>query len=316
MDIHKNARSCPASRELLVRRVLEQGWSVSEAAGAAGLSVRTAYKWLRRYKAEGPSGLADRSSRPRRSPCKTPRARRRRVVELRRRRMSGAEIAVRLGMSPATVARVLQRAGLSRLKSLEPTEPPRRYQKQRPGELLHLDIKKLGRFTSVGHRMSGNKRRRSRNVGWDYVHVAIDDASRLAYVEVLPDERQGSAAAFLHRAVAWYARHGIQIRRLMTDNGNCYRSKLFAATRRRFGIRHSFTRPYRPRTNGKAERLIQTLLREWAYRFVYQSSQQRQQCLPHYLHFYNWHRQHQALKRRAPASRLPLPVNNVLRIHN
>ena len=315
MDIHKNARSCPASRELLVRRVTRESWSVGEAAGAAGLSKRTAYKWLQRYRAEGPSGLADRSSRPRRSPGRTPRARRRRVVELRRQRMSGAEIAVRLGLSCATVARILRSEGLSRLKSLEPTEPPRRYEKEHPGELLHLDIKKLGRFRRAGHRVTGDKYRRSPGAGWDYVHVAIDDASRLAYVEILPDERQDSATAFLERAVAWYARHGIPIQRLLTDNGNCYRSKLFAATRRRFGIRHSFTRPYRPRTNGKAERLIQTLLREWAYRFVYQSSKHRQRCLPRYLHFYNWHREHRALNRRAPASRIPLPVNNVLRIH-
>ncbi len=315
MDIHKNARSCPASREVLVRRVLRQGWSVPEAAEAAGLSARTAYKWLQRYKAEGLSGLADRSSRPRRSPGRTPRARRRSVVALRRQRMSGAEIAAQLDLSPATVARILRRQGLSRLKSLEPTEPPRRYEKKHPGELLHLDIKKLGRFHRAGHRVTGNKHRRSPGAGWDYVHVAIDDASRLAYVEILPDERQGSATAFLERAVVWYARHGIHVQRLLTDNGSCYRSKLFAATRRRFGIRHGFTRPYRPQTNGKAERLIQTLLREWAYRFVYQSSTHRRRCLPRYLHFYNWHREHRALQRRTPASRLPLSVNNVLRIH-
>ena len=316
MDIHKNARSCPASRELMVRRVLHEGWGVGQAAEAFGVSKRTVYKWLRRFQAEGLSGLQDRSSRPRRSPGRTPRARRRRVAELRRKRMSGAEIAARLGMAPATVARILKREGLSRLKSLEPTEPPRRYEKQHPGELLHLDIKKLGRFDRVGHRISGDKRRRSRNVGWDYVHVAIDDASRLAYVEILDDERQASAVAFLERAVAFYARHGIKIQRLMTDNGNCYRSHLFAAARRRYGIRHSFTQPYRPRTNGKAERLIQTLLREWAYRFLYQSSRHRQRCLTSYLHFYNWHRQHRALKRKPPASRLPLTVNNVLRIHS
>jgi len=317
MDIHKNARSCPASRELLVRRVLERGWSVPEAAEASGLSKRTAYKWLHRYKAGGLSGLADRSSRPRRSPGRTCRARRRRVVELRRERMSGAEIAARLGLSPSTVARILRREGLHRLQSLEATEPPRRYEKQHPGELLHLDVKKLGRIRGVGHRMSGSRQHHNRNrgIGWDFVHVAIDDASRLAYVEILPDERQGTAAACLERTVAWYAQRGIRIQRLLTDNGNCYRSKLFAETCRQLGLRHSFTRPYRPRTNGKAERLIQTLLREWAYRFVYHSSLQRQQCLSHYLHFYNWHRQHQALNRLPPASRLPLPVNNVLRIH-
>lgn len=318
MDIHKNARSCPASRELVVRRVLEQGWSVGQAAEAAGLSVRTAYKWLHRYRAEGLSGLADRSSRPRRSPRKTPRARRRRVVALRRQRMSGAEIAARLGMSQATVARILRRQGLHRLRSLEPTKPPRRYEKQHPGELLHLDTKKLGRIRGVGHRITGQRKHHNRNrgIGWDFVHVAIDDASRLAYVEILPDERQGAATAFLERAVAWYAQRGIRVQRLLTDNGNCYRSKLFAAHCSGLGLRHSFTRPYRPQTNGKAERLIQTLLREWAYRFVYHSSIQRQQWLSHYLHFYNCHRQHQALNRQPPASRLPSTVNNVLRIHS
>jgi len=315
MDIHKNARSCPASRELLVRRVMEQGWSVAAAAEAAGLSVRTAYKWLGRYKAKGRGGLADGSSCPRRSPRRTPRTRRRQVVALRRQRMSGTEIAVRLDLSPATVGRILRHQGLSRLKSLEPTEPPRRYEKQHPGELLHLDIKKLGRIRGVGHRVTGKRQHRNRGIGWDFVHVAIDDASRLAYVEILPDERQGSATAFLERAVAWYAQHGIQVQRLLTDNGSCYRSKVFAKARRGLGMRHSFTRPYRPRTNGKAERLIQTLLREWAYRFAYQSSIQRQRCLAHYQHFYNWHRQHQALNRLPPASRLPSTVNNVLSFH-
>ena len=316
MDIHKNARSCPRSRELLVRRVLEQGWPVREAGEAAGLSVRTAYKWLQRYRASGLPGLADRSSRPRCSPRRTRKALRRQVVALRRQRMSGAEIAVRVDLSAATVARILRSEGLSRLKSLEPTEPPQRYEKEHPGELLHLDIKKLGRIRGVGHRITGKRQHRNRGIGWDFVHVAIDDHSRLAYTEVLADERQDTAAGFLKRAVAWYARHGIRVQRLLTDNGSCYRSKRFAKTCRRLTVRHSFTRPYRPRTNGKAERLIQTLLREWAYRFVYRSSIQRTRCLTRYLHFYNWHREHQALRRRAPVSRLPLAVNNVLRIHS
>lgn len=315
MDIHKNARSCPRSRELLVKRVLEQGWSVGEAGEAAGLSVRTAYKWLKRYRASGLPGLADRSSRPRCSPKRTPKSDRRQIVALRRQRMSGAEIAARLKRSPSTVARILRSEGLSRLKSLEPIEPPRRYEKSRPGELLHLDIKKLGRIRGVGHRITGKRQHRNRGIGWDFVHVAIDDHSRLAYTEVLPDERQDSAIGFLQRAVAWYARHGIQVQRILTDNGSCYRSKRFAKTCRRLAMRHSFTKPYRPRTNGKAERLIQTLLREWAYRFVYHSSIQRTRWLSRFLHFYNWHREHQALGRRAPASRIPLNVNNVLRIH-
>ena len=315
MDIHKNARSCPASREVLVSRVLREGWSVPEAAEAAGLSKRTAYKWLQRYKAEGPSGLADRSSCPRRQPRRTPEAQVRRIVSLRRQRMTGAEIAFRLQIPRSTVARVLQRAGLARLRFLEPPEPVRRYEKKHPGELLHLDIKKLGRIRGVGHRITGNRRDTSPGAGWEYVHVCIDDHSRLAYVEVLPDERQGTATGFLERAVAWYAEHGIQTQRILTDNGNGYRSHRFAGACRRLAVRHGFTRPYRPQTNGKAERLIQTLLREWAYRFAYRSSRQRRLRLARYLHFYNWHRQHTSLNRRAPASRLP-SVNNVMRIHS
>ncbi|MEZ5331911.1 MAG: IS481 family transposase [Thermoanaerobaculia bacterium] len=315
MDIHKNARSCPQSRELLVNRVLDQGWAVREAADAAGLSERTAYKWLRRYQAEGVSGLADRPSRPHRLRCKTPRGRVRRVVELRRQRQSGAEIAARLGLSPATVSRILRRHRLSRIRDIEPQEPPRRYEKQLPGELIHLDIKKLGRIRGVGHRITGERQHRNRGIGWEYVHVAIDDASRVAYVEILPDERAETAAGFLERAVAWYRAHGIEPQRLLTDNGSCYRSRLFASTCSSLGLRHGFTRPYRPRTNGKAERFIQTLLREWAYRFAYGSSLQRQRQLHRYAHFYNWHREHRALGRLPPASRLPSTVNNVLRIH-
>ena len=314
MDIHKNARSCPRSREFLVHRILREGWEVSQAAEAAGLSKRTAYKWLGRYKAEGLSGLADRSSRPRRQPSRTPRALRERIVTLRRQRMCGAEIACRLGMPRSTVARILQREGLGRLRALDPPEPARRYVKQHPGELLHLDIKKLGCIRGVGHRITGNRRDTSPGAGWEFVHVCIDDASRLSYVEVLPDERQGTTTGFMKRAVAWYTRQGITTERILTDNGNPYRSHRFAAACRRLGIRHSFTKPYRPQTNGKAERLIQTLLREWAYRFPYSSSAQRRQRLTRYLHFYNCHRMHQSLGGQPPLSRLP-HVNNVMRIH-
>jgi len=315
MDMHKNARSCPASRELLVRRILREGWGVSQAAGAAGLSKRTAYKWLQRYKAEGPSGLADRSSHPLHQPTRTPRARVERILTLRRQRMCGAEIACRLGMARSTVARILHREGLGRLRALDPPEPVRRYVKQHPGELLHLDIKKLGRIRGIGHRITGNRRDTSPGAGWEYVHVCIDDASRLGYVEVLPDERQGTTTGFLERAVAWYARQDIATQRILTDNGNPYRSHRFAAACRRLGIRHSFTRPYRPQTNGKAERLIQTLLREWAYRFPYRSSKQRRRRLTRYMHFYNCHRMHQSLGGLPPLSRLP-HVNNVLRMHS
>lgn len=315
MDIHKNARSCRASRELLVRRILREGWGVSQAAEAAGLSKRTAYKWLQRYKAGGLSGLADRSSCPLHQPTRTPRDRVRRILAMRRQRMCGAEIACRLGMARSTVARILQREGLGRLRALDPPVPVRRYVKQHPGELLHLDIKKLGRIQSIGHRITGNRRDTSPGAGWEFVHVCIDDASRLAYVEILPDERQGTTTGFLERAVAWYTRQDIPTQRILTDNGNAYRSHRFAAACRRLGVRHGFTRPYRPQTNGKAERLIQTLLREWAYRFPYRSSRQRRSRLTRYLHFYNCHRMHQGLDGLPPLSRLPL-VNNVLRIHS
>lgn len=315
MDIHKNARSCPASRELLVRRILREGWGVSQAAEAAGLSKRTAYKWLRRYQAEGLSGLADRSCRPHRQPTRTSQARVEQILAMRRQRMCGAEIACRLGMPRSTVARILKREGLGRLRSLESPEPPRRYVKQHPGELLHLDIKKLGRIRGIGHRITGNRRDTSPGAGWEYVHVCVDDASRLGYVEILPDERQGTTTGFLERAVAWYARQGIPTQAILTDNGNAYRSHRFAAACRRLAVRHGFTRPYRPQTNGKAERLIQTLLREWAYRFPYRSSTQRRRRLTRYLHFYNHHRMHQSLGGLPPTSRIP-HVNKLLGMHS
>ena len=315
MDIHKNARSCPASRALLVQRIQEQGWSVPEAAEAAGISKRTAYKWLKRYDTEGLSGLADRSSRPLRHPTQTPRKRIRRVVGLRCRRMTAAEIACRLRMPRSTVARILKRTGVGRLRNLEPREEVRRYEREHPGELLHLDIKKLGRIRKPGHRVTGDRRDTSYGAGWEYVHVCVDDASRLAYVEVLPDERQENTTAFLKRAVAWYQKLNIQTQRILTDNGNPYRSKLFARACKALGIKHTFTRPYRPQTNGKAERLIQTLLREWAYRFPFKNSELRTKRLRYYLHFYNCHRMHQALGLLPPISRLPI-VNNLMGMHS
>jgi transposase InsO family protein len=315
MDIHKNARSCRASREVLVKRVLERGWSISQAAEAAGLSKRTAYKWLGRYKAEGLSGLVDRSSRPVRQPTRTPEACRQQIVAMRRQRMVGAEIACRLQMPRSTVARILKQEGLSRLRSPEPSEPIRRYEKEHPGELLHLDIKQLGRIRGVGHRITGNRKDTSPGAGWEYVHVCIDDNSRLAYVEVLPTQRQGDATGFLKRAVDWYASQGIRTQRILTDNGNCYRSHRFTDACTHIGIKHSYTRHYRPQTNGKAERLIQSLLREWAYRFAYPNSRKRRRRLVDYVHFYNYHRMHQSLGGLPPASRLPR-VNNLMGIHS
>jgi len=314
MDLHKNARSCPASRALLVKRVLEQGWTVRQAAEAQGLSERSAYRWLARYRAEGLTGLLDRSSRPHNIPRKTPQKQLKRIVSLRFRRLSGAEIASYTGSPRATVARWLNRVGLGRLRQLAPPEPIRRYQKEHPGELLHLDIKKLGKIHGVGHRITGDKAKRARGIGWEYVHVCIDDASRLSYVEVLEDEKGPTASTFLRRAVAWFADRGIDTQKILTDNGSCYVSKHFAETCSSLKIKHGRTRPYRPRTNGKAERFIQTLIREWAYAFTFYTSADRVHLLPKYLHFYNHHRAHSALGGLAPASGLIL--NNAVGIHS
>lgn len=314
MDLHKNARSCPASRALMVRRVLEEGWTVRKAAEAQGLSERAAYRWLARYRAEGMEGLEDRSSRPQRMTNRTPEKRIRKIVSLRLRRMSGAEIACRTGVPRSTVARWLARVGMGRLRQLAPPEPIRRYQKEHPGELLHLDIKKLGKIRGVGHRITGDKRKRARGVGWEFVHVAIDDASRLAYVEVLADEKGPTAATFLRRAVKWFEKQGVTTQKILTDNGACYISNAFQQVCSLLGVKHSRTRPYRPRTNGKAERFIQTLIREWAYAFTFHTSAARVHLLPRYLHFYNHHRAHSALGGQPPVSRLNL--NNLVRINS
>jgi len=247
-------------------------------------------------------------------PVRTPKEKVEEILMLRLQRMTAAEIAERTHVPRSTVARWIRRAGLGRLKQLAPPEPIRRYERQHPGDLLHMDIKKLGRILGLGHRITGDKTRRARGVGWEYVHVAIDDNSRLAYVEVLDDERAHSAVSFLHRAVTWFAEHGVTVRRVLTDNGSCYIANAFAASCSRLNLKHSRTRPYRPRTNGKAERFIQTLTREWAYAFAFHTSDARAQLLPLYLHFYNHHRAHSALARQPPVSRLNL--NNVLRTHS
>jgi transposase InsO family protein len=226
------------------------------------------------------------------------------ILQLRRRRQTGAEIARRVSVSPATVARILARYGLSRLKALDPKEPVQRYQREHAGELLHFDIKKLGRIRGVGHRITGDRIYRARGIGWEFVHVAIDDASRLAYAEVLKNERTACATAFLRRTIAWFSARGVRVQSLLTDNGSCYVSHRFTKTCQSMGLRHIRTRPYRPRTNGKAERFIQTLLREWAYRRPYHSSDQRRERLPRYLHYYNHRRPHASLKKKPPASRL------------
>ena len=240
-----------------------------------------------------------------------------RIVALRRQRLTGKHIANEVGVSPATVSRVLKRAGLSRLKDIEPAEPVRRYEREHPGEMIHIDIKKLGRFERVGHRITGDRtgQSSSRGFGWEFVHVCIDDASRIAFSQILPDERKESAVAFLKAAVAYYASLGVTIARVMTDNGACYRSKAFARACRELGLRHIRTRPYTPKTNGKAERFIQTALREWAYAIAYPTSNHRAQELPIWLHRYNWHRPHGSLKSKTPISRLALTEDNLLRLH-
>jgi transposase InsO family protein len=277
---------------------------VTSAAEAAGVSRRTAFKWKARYQEAGEAALVDRSSRPHRMPRQAHPDRVEEVLRLRRRRCTGPQIAARVGLSTATVARILARSGLSRLKSLEPKEPVVRYERDRPGELIHVDIKKLGRIGRIGHRIHGDRTTRVRGIGWEFVHVAIDDASRMAYAEVLPNERSPSSTAFLRRSVAWFQSRGVSVQAVMSDNGACYVSHRFKATCQKLHLRHLRTRPYRPRTNGKAERFIQTLLREWAYKRPYSTSIQRTDRLSRYLNHYNLRRPHAALSKRTPAQRL------------
>jgi transposase InsO family protein len=291
-----------------------------EAAEAAGITDRTARRWVSRWREEGPEGLVDRSSAPKRIPHKTPPERVRQVVRLRRLRMTAAQIAVALGMALSTVSAVLLRVGLGKRSRLEPPEPPNRYERRRPGELIHIDVKKLGRILKPGHRLTGRRKqtrttytpdgRRIGDAGWEFVHVAIDDHSRLAYAEVLDDEKATTAAGFLQRAVAFFAARGITVQRVMTDNGAAYRSHQHAQLCRQLGLRHLLTRPYRPRTNGKAERFIQTLLREWAYGQLFHTSTQRTTALNPWLTHYNYTRPHGALSHKPPGSRLTnLPRN-------
>jgi transposase InsO family protein len=319
MNIHKNARLTPRSRGELVRRVLVERQSPRSVATHLGVSVRTVHKWVARYRAEGEGGLADRSSRPHRARRPTPPATIERIEALRHQRWTGKRIALAVGLSPATVSRVLRRLGISKMKALEPAEPVRRYQREHPGELIHIDIKKLGRFYKIGHRITGNRRQRSdgrrRRVGWDYVHVCIDDASRIAISRILPDEKAESAVTFLHAAIAYYASLGIAVARVMTDNGACYRSDSFRLACKALGLKHIRTRPYTPKTNGKAERFIQTASREWAYAHAYPTSDHRADQLPIWLHRYNWHRPHASLNAKPPISRLSSSDDNLLRLH-
>jgi transposase InsO family protein len=274
-------------------------------------------KWVERHASEGVAGLVDRSSRPHRLYRPTPQPVLERIEALRRQRLTGKAIAAEVGVSPATVSRVLKRLGLNKLKALEPAEPVRRYEREHPGELIHIDIKKLGKFNRVGHRITGDRRGQSnsRGIGWEFVHVCIDDASRIAFSQIKPDEKKRSACAFLKAAVAYYESLGVKVERVMTDNGSCYRSFAFRRACKRLGLKHIRTRPYTPKTNGKAERFIQTALREWAYAQAYPTSQHRAAALPTWLHRYNWHRPHGSLDAKPPISRLGLSEDNLLRLH-
>ena len=309
MNVHNNARLTVSGRELLVDRVAS-GWSVKAAAEAAGTSRRTAYKWLERHRCGGERRLHDRSSAPRRCPRRTPPERIAQIEQLRRERMTGPQIARRLGMAVSTVGAVLRGLGLGKLAALEPKAPVVRYERQSPGELIHIDIKSLGKINGVGHRITGQHEghHRARGIGYEHLHVAIDDASRLAYTEILPSLGKEDATAFLQRALAWYARLGVTVERVMTDNGSAYRSKLFAKALQQAGARHIRTRPYTPRTNGKAERFIQTSLREWAYAKPYASSLERTQAIGPWINAYNLTRSHSGIGGLTPWAR----VNNLL----
>ena len=312
MKLHGNARTCLHGRRLIVERVLAQGWTLAAAAEAAGVSVRTVSKWLARFRAEGGEGLLDRSSAPSLVPARTPEERVELIAALRRLRMTAAEIAETLSMPLSTVSAVLARIGLGRLSRLEPPEPANRYERKRPGELLHVDVKKLGRIGRPGHRVNGDRRTRSRGIGWEYVHIAVDDATRLAYVEVLADEKAVTAAGFLRRAVAHFRAYGIRVERVITDNGSCYRGVVHALACKTLGIKHLRTRPYRPRTNGKAERFIRTMLGGWAYAAIYRNSQERRAALPGWLDFYNHRRPHGSLSHQPPIQRLEAITRNNL----
>jgi transposase InsO family protein len=311
MDAHENARTTPHSRMLIVER-LRSGWSVTDVAAAMGITARTVRKWRDRFANEGEAGLRDRSSRPQRSPTRLAVAAEAEIEALRRQRLSGPAIARQLALPLSTVGVALRRLGLGRLAALDPPRQVIRYERERPGELIHLDTKKLGRIDGIGHRITGDRtgQSRKRGTGWEFLHVAIDDASRLAYTALMPDEKQESATRFLEDALAWFSAHGVVVERVMTDNGSAYRSRLFASALQARGLAHKRTRPYTPRTNGKAERFIQTSLREWAYARAFHSSTERARAMPNWLRAYNTARPHSALGGKPPITRLQR--NNLL----
>ena len=316
MNSHKNARLTFARRLEMVLDITERGMSATEAASRHGVTAPTARKWLGRYLAAGEAGLADASSRPKRSPRALGPAKALLIVELRRRRMVQARIARSVGVSESSVSRVLARAGLSRLSDLEPAVPVQRYEHAAPGELLHIDTKKLGRIERPSHRVTGNRRDSVDGAGWEFLFVAVDDHARLAYTAMHPDERKQSAVRFLRDAVAYYGKLGVTVKRLLTDNGSAFRSKLFRQACAELGIQHRFTRAYRPQTNGKAERFIQSALREWAYGWTYQHSAHRTAALASWEHHYNWHRPHKGIGGVAPIARLPASRKNLLTLHS
>jgi transposase InsO family protein len=315
MRLHANAALSLNQRRRLVCRVVHAQWTLTRAAEAAKVSVRCPRRWVDRYRAEGDAGLLDRSSAPRRVANRTDERRVQAIAALRRLRFTGPELAELFDMPLSTVSGILTRIGMGRLGRLG-LEPAERYERERPGELVHIDVKKLGRITVPGHRVTGNRKQRARrttytpdgrrvgDAGWEYVHIAIDDCTRLAYAEVLPDEKAGTAIAFLRRAIAFYRRHGITVERLLTDNGSAYRSAVHSLACRALGIRHLRTRPRRPQTNGKAERLIRTMLGGWAYGAIYSSSRERTAALDGWLWHYNHHRRHSALGHKPPIARL------------
>jgi transposase InsO family protein len=321
MNIHDNARLTPKGREDMVRAVVDHGLSKTAAARRFNTTPKTVAKWVERFKVVGVVGLLDRSSKPLSSPSQTSLATADAVEVLRRQRRTQEHIAGELGISKATVSRILKRRGLSLLSSLEPQQPRPRYEREKPGEIIHIDIKKLGRFNAIGHRITGDRRGQSNargrgdGPGWEFVHVAIDDHSRVATAAIFPDEKKKSAVTFLRSAVAYYKSLGVTVDRVMTDNGSCYKSFAFARACKRLRIKHIRTKPYTPQTNGKAERFIQTALREWAYATAFDHSDQRREALTPWLHRYNWHRPHASLAKNAPVSRLGLTRNNLLRTH-
>ena len=316
MNIHKNARLTFARRLELIADLLERRVPVAIAAADHAVSTPTARKWLGRYLAQGEAGLRDTSSRPRCSPRAIPPERALAIVELRRRRLTQAAIARSLGVSESTVSRVLARAGLSKLSALDQVEPVVRYEHAEPGDMIHIDTKKLGRIVRTGHRITGDRRDTVEGAGWEFLFVAVDDHARIAFTQMKPDERQDSAIAFLRAMVRYYRSLGVSVRRVLSDNGSAFRSKRFARACRHLGLKHVFTRAYRPQTNGKAERFIQSALREWAYGIGYRRSAERTAMLRRWTHHYNWHRPHQGIAGVAPISRLKRSRNNLLTLHN